>query len=159
MSELIEPKKITLKSKVREGAEKELRIGYYPATEGIRLLGLFTETIDVAARKKSKDVNGLFGETLQKFAIEVCQYVDVKLKNGEWHRLNSEVMINAHIADYEMLLSLVREVHDYNSFFFNSGKLLKTSLKWMDQAKAQATKIFQDLSVSLSGKKPPRSKS
>lgn len=156
--ELIEPKEITLKSEIR-GVEKDLRIGFYPATEGIRLLGIFAETVDIAARKKTEDVNGMFGENLKKAAIEICRYVDVKLSNGEWQRLDNEIMINAHIPDYEMLLRLVRQVHDYNSVFFSTTKLLKTSLGLMDRLKAQVTKILPGLLESSSAKNKRRSKS
>lgn len=156
--DLVEPTEITLKSEVR-GIEKTLRIGYYPATEGLRLLGLFAETVDIAARKKTEDVNGMFGDNLKKAAIEICQYVDVKLSNNQWQRLDSEVMINAHIPDYEMLLRLVRQVHDYNSVFFSTTKLLKTSLGLMDRLKAQVTKILPELLASSSVKNKQRSKS
>ncbi len=114
---LIQPKEITLKSEVR-GEEKTYRIGYYPATEGIRLLGLFSEVVDVAARNKSKKTSGLFGDNLQSLAMEVCKYVEVQLDNGNYQELNTKQMIDAHVLDYEMLLQLVRQVHDYNSVFF-----------------------------------------
>ncbi len=155
---LIDPKEITLKSNVRN-VTKEFNIGYYPATEGIRLLGLFAESVDVAARNKKHETSGLFGDNLQKLAIEVCKYCDVKLSNGNWQRLDSKSMIDSHVPDYELLLSLVREVHDYNSNFFNTTKLLKKSLGFVDQIKMQATKMFQGLSVSSSQKTKPRSKS
>lgn len=156
---LIEPKTITLTSEVRKGVTKEFKIGAYPALEGARLLGLFAEAVDVAARKKSKEVSGLFGDNLKALAIEVCQYIEVKLSNGNWQKLDNEPLINAHIPDYEMLFKLVRETHDYNSFFFNSGRLLTTSQKLLSQAKQRATKIFQDLSGSFSVKNKQRSKS
>lgn len=156
--ELIEPKEIELTSEVR-GVTKSFRLGMYPATEGIRLLGLFAETVDIAARKKTEDVNGMFGENLKKAAIEICQYVEVKLENGNWQRLENETLINAHVLDYEALLRLVRMVHDHNSVFFSTTKLLKTSLGLMDRLKAQVTKILPELLVSSSAKNKRRSKS
>ncbi|WVH05514.1 hypothetical protein KKJFFJLC_00002 [Vibrio phage vB_VpaS_PGB] len=156
--DLIEPKEIELTSEVRK-VTKTLRVGYYQATEGIRLLGLFAETVDIAARKKTEDVNGMFGENLKKAAIEICKYVEVKLENGNWLRLDNEPAINAHILDYEMLLRLVREVHDYNSNFFNSGRLLKTSQGLIDRLKAQVTKTLPELLESYLAKNKRRSKS
>lgn len=155
--ELIEPKEIELKSEVR-GVTKEVRIGYYPATEGLRLLGLFAETVDIAARKKTEDINGMFGENLKKAAIEICKYVEVKLSNGNWQLLDNETMINAHIQDYEMLLRLMRQVHDYNSVFFSTTKLLKTSQGLIDRLKAQITKTLPELLASYSAKNKRRSK-
>jgi len=156
--ELIEPKEFELTSEVR-GVTTTFRVGMYPATEGIRLLGLFAETIDIAARKKTEDVNGMFGDNLKKAAIEICKYVDVKLSNGNWMRLDSESMINAHVLDYELLLRLVRLVHDHNSVFFSTTKLLKTSLGWMDRLKLQVTKMLPELLESYSAKSKRRSKS
>lgn len=156
--ELIEPKEIELTSEVR-GVTKSFRLGMYPATEGIRLLGLFAETVDIAARKKTEDVNGMFGENLKKAAIEICQYVEVKLENGNWQRLENEPLINAHVLDYEALLRLVRMVHDHNSVFFSTTKLLKTSQGLISRLKAQVTKTLPELLESYLAKNKRRSKS
>ncbi len=67
---------------------------------------------------KAKKTSGLFGDNLQSLAMEVCKYVEVQLDNGNYQELNTKQMIDAHVLDYEMLLQLVRQVHDYNSVFF-----------------------------------------
>lgn len=150
--QLLEPKEINLHSNVRD-KDVKFKIGYYPATEGVRLLGLAAEIFDIAARGKKKESSGLFGENLQSLSLELCKYVDVQLSNGNWMRLDSKLLIDQHVPCYETLLSLVKEVHDYNSDFFTTGKLLKTSLGLMDQLKAQAMKMLNQLSGSSSRKK------
>ncbi|QIQ61321.1 hypothetical protein V039C_0043 [Vibrio phage V039C] len=156
--ELIEPKEIELTSGIH-GIKKKYRLGLYPALEGLRLFGLLSEAVDSGVRKKTKDVTGLFGDNLKNIALEVCQYVDVKLENGSWQKLENEPLINAHVLDYEMLAELVREVHDFNSKKLATTTLLKTSLTLMDQVKHLATKMFTQLSESSSAKNKRRSKS
>lgn len=155
---MIEPKEVTLKSEVH-GEERIFRLGMYPATEGIRLLGLFAETVDIAARKKTEDVNGMFGNNLKKAAVEICQYVEVKLINGNWQKLDNEILINVHVLDYELLLRLVREVHDHNSHFFKTGRLLRTSQGLMENLKSLVMKTLNQSLDSLSQKGKRRSKS
>lgn len=156
--ELIEPKEIELTSGIH-GVKKKYRLGLYPSLEGFRLLGLLSETIDSGFRKKTKEVTGLFGDNLKSTALEICRYVEVKLDNGSWQRLENEPLINAHVLDYEMLAELVREVHDFNSKKLSTTTLLKTSLTLMDQVKHLATKMFTQLSESSSAKNKRRSKS
>lgn len=158
---LIKPKEITLTSKVGgETISKTYQIGRYPALEGVYMLGLVSEILDVAARNKTTGTDKLFATKIKDTALEACKYVAAKMPNGEFISLaNSEELINAHVPDQEMLLQLVRAVHDYNSFFFSSERILKTSLGWMDLVKAQITKILTGLLDSLSAKNLQPSKS
>lgn len=156
---LIKPKEITITAQVDDEVEKTYNIGRYPALDGVYMLGLVAEILDVAARGKNSNSDQLFAKKMRDCAKEVCKYVEAKMPNGEFISLSSVEMINAHVPDHETLLKLVREVHDYNSFFFNSEKLLKTSLAKVDLVKAQITKILTGLQGLSSRNDSPRSKS
>lgn len=156
--DLIKPKEITLTSQVGgESIGKTFNLGRYPSTEGMYLFGLAIEVLGSAAKPGSSDI--VPAKKLQEFAIEICKYVEAEMPSGEFIRLDKKFLIDSHVPDYEMLFRLVREIHDYNSFFFNSGRLLKTSLSLMDQAKLLVTKTLTQFSASSSQKRQPRSKS
>lgn len=149
---LIKAKTITLTSKVGgETTTKTFNIGRYPATEGVYMIGRVSELLKDGLRPDAKNT-GSFAKRLREVSIEVCAYVEAKLPNGEFIALSSNEMINAHVSDGEMMLQLMKEVHDWNTFFFNSGRLLKTSRSMMDNIKQQTTKILSQLLGSSSQK-------
>lgn len=156
--ELIKSKDITLKSEVGgDKVEKNFRIGRYPATEGLFLFGLAIEVLGAAAKPTSSDI--VPARKLQEFSIEICKYVEAQMPSGDYIKLDKKLLIDAHVPDYEMLFMLVREVHDWNSNFFNTDRLLSRSLSVMDKAKVLITKTLTQFSQSSSVKKSPHSKS
>ena len=156
--EPIKPKEITLKSQVlQDDRERTFRISRYPATEGVELFMMAAEVLGAMAKPSSS--SNISAEKTKAFVIKICGYVESQMPSGDYIKLNSKLLIDAHIPDYEMLFKIVREVHDYNSFFFNSGRLLKTSLSLMDQAKLLISKTLTQFSQPSSVKKSPRSKS
>ena len=143
--EAIKPKEITLTPEVHDDkSPRHFRIGRYPATEGVKLFGMAVEVLSAMAKPSSSDV--VSSEKMREFSIEICKYVEARMPNDGYIRLDSKLLINAHVPDYEMLFKLVREVHDYNSFFFSSARLLKTSLSLMDQAKLLISKTLTQFS-------------
>lgn len=148
MSTLIKPKDITLKSDL-DGIEKNFRIGRYPATVSVEMLTRASSILKDAL-KGSPSSSQEFAKETQKFCIDICKYVEVETPGGGYALLNMEQLINAHIPDGELLLKLAREVHDYNSFFTNTGRLLQTSRSMMGQAVGQITQILNQCLGSLS---------
>jgi hypothetical protein len=156
--ELIKPKEITLASNVGgEEVSKEFRLGRYPATEGLFIFGMAIEVLGSAATPHKSDI--VPARKMQELAIEICKYVEAKMPSGDYIRLNQKMLIDAHVPDYEMLFQLVRGAHDWNSGFFSTDRLLKTSLSVIDKAKLLITKTLTQFSQSSSGKKSPASKS
>ena len=155
---LIKPKQIILKSRVDSDAtEKTFSIGRYPALDAVEMIARVSAVLRDSAKGNPQTAIEL-AKSMKQLATDVCQYVEVELPNGDPLALNNPHMINAHITDGEMLLDLVRQVHDYNTFFLNSGNLLKTSRTLVDQAREQITGILSQLSASSSPKSKPRSK-
>lgn len=156
--ELIKTKDITLTSKVGEQeVTKEFRLGRYPSTEGLFIFGMAIEVLGSAAAPHKSDI--VPARKMQELAIEICKYVEAKAPSGEYVRLNQKLLIDAHVPDYEMLFQLIRGAHDWNSDFFNTGRILRTSLSVMDKAKLLISKTLTQFSQSSLAKKSPASKS
>ena len=164
MSNLIEPKEIELTSKIRKGEggkfiTKKYRLGYYPATVGFDMIGESVALLDIMARNKTMGSREELKKSLSTVRSDICKFIEVQLSNGNWQLLDNDTLVDCHVPDREMLGVLLLKSHDYNSDFFFSGKLLTIFQKSMNQAKAQASKIFTQLRDSLSQKAKPRSKS
>lgn len=158
MSEPIKPKEITLKSKVLgDDVERVFRLGRYPALDSVELYMMALEVLTAMAKPMSE--NNVPPKKAREFMTMACCYVDARMPNGEFIRLNKEVLVNAHVPDGEMLFSLVLQLHNYNSFFLNSEKLLKTSLSMIDKVKLQASKMLTQYLPPSKAKSSPRSKS
>jgi hypothetical protein len=156
---LIKPKSVTLKSSVGgEEVEKTFQIGRYPATQSIEMVTRGAALLRDAV-KGNPGNSEQYAKSFQKLGIDMCKFVEAAMPSGDYIGLSSDHMINAHIPDADMFLLLMREVHDYNSNFMNTGRLFKTSRSLMDQAKAQITGILSQFSASSSPKSNPRSKS
>ncbi len=138
---LIKPKEITLNSSVSgEAVGKEFQIGRYPATQAIEMITRGASLLRDAV-KGSPANSEQYAKAFQKLGNDMCKFVEAKMPNGEYVALSSDHLINAHIPDGDMFLLLMREVHDYNTNFMNSGRIFKMSRSLIDQAKAQITQI------------------
>jgi len=153
---LIKPKEVTLKSSVGEPVEKTFQIGRYPATQAIEMITRGAALLRDAV-KGNPASSEQYSKSFQKLGIDMCKFVEAQMPNGEFTPLSSEHMIDAHITDGDMFLMLMREVHDHNSNFMNTGRLFATSRSLLDQAKAQITQTLSQFSGSLSPKSKPSS--
>lgn len=156
---LIKPKEVTLTSSVGgEEIKKTFQIGRYPATVAVEMTtrgaALLRDAIKGSASNSRE-----FAKSFQELGNDMCRYVEAQMPNGDYVALENEHLINAHIADADMFLQLMREVHDYNTNFMNTGRLFSTSRSLMDQARAQITEILSRFSGSSSVNGKPRSKS
>lgn len=148
--ELIKSTEITLHSGLH-GIDKTFKISRYPATEGVYLIGMAVEVLGSTVSPSGADK--VSSKKVQEFVIEVCKYVEAQTDGGDFVRLNQKLLIDAHVPDYELLMLLVREVHDWNSNFFNTDRILKGSLSLMDKAKHLITKTLIQYSPSSKAKK------
>ncbi|CAH6851293.1 hypothetical protein EDB29_1011104 [Vibrio crassostreae] len=155
---LVKPKDVTLTTNINNVKEvRSLRIGRYPATKGMYMIGRVAEVLKQAMLTDAKGTYS-FAKELQAVSIEVCEFCEIKTLDGEFMPLKGELIINAHIPDQDMLMLLMKEVHDYNTNFFNTGRLLKTSRSMMQKAKEQITKMSSRLldSSSQRNKRPSK---
>lgn len=154
---LIKPKEVTLRSNLGdESAEKTFQIGRYPATQAIELITRGAALLRDAVKGNPSNSEA-YAKSFQKLGNDMCKFVEVQMPNGDFTPLSSDHIINAHIPDGDMFLMLMREVHDHNTGFMQTGRLFKTSRSLMDQAKAQITGILNQFSDSSSAKSKQRS--
>lgn len=147
---LIKPKEITLTSSVGgEESVKVFRIGRYPATQAIEMITRGAALLRDAVKGNPGNAEA-YAKSFQKLGTDMCKFVEVQMPSGEYTPLASEHIINAHIPDGDMFLMLMREVHDHNTGFMETGRLFRTSRSLMDQAKAQITGILNQFSGSSS---------
>ena len=152
---LIKPKEITIES----GSDKKtFQVGRYPATQAVEMITRGAALLRDAVKGNPANSEA-YAKSFQKLGNDMCQFVEAKMPNGDYTPLSTEHMIDAHIADADMFFQLMREVHDYNTNFMNTGALFRTSRSLMDQAKAQITGILSQFSDSSSAKSKPRSPS
>jgi hypothetical protein len=155
---IIKPKEITLKTEVGdEKNEKTFNIGRYPASSAVEMITRGAALLRDAVKGNASNSES-YAKSFQKLGMDMCKYVEVRMPNGEFTELSNDLLINAHITDADMFLLLMREVHDYNTNFMNTGRIFKTSRSLMEQAKAQITGILSRFSDSSSAKSKPRSK-
>jgi len=154
---LIKPKEVTITSGVGEPVEKTFQIGRYPATQAIEMITRGAALLRDAIKGNPASAEQ-YAKSFQKLGNDMCKFIEVQMPSGEFTPLSSEHIINAHITDGDMFLMLMREVHDHNSNFMNTGRLFKTSRSLMEQAKAQITQTLSQFSGSLSPNDKPRSK-
>ena len=156
---LNKPKTITLTSSVGgETAEKTFRIGRYPATIAIEMTTRGAALLRDAIKGNPSN-SEQYAKAFQKLGVDMCQYVEAQKPDGEFISIAGEKMLNAFIDDGDMFLQLMREVHDYNTDFFNTARLFRASNSLLEQAKGQITGIFRQWSDSSSPKSKPRSRS
>lgn len=141
----IKPKEVTIKS-IDDG-EKEFRISRVPATQGREIFTQYMPT----AMPKIGDYKS--NEKLMKMLM--C-FVDVKVANGTWIRLDSEIILNAHVTDWEMLVKLELEMVKYNTNFFSPEKLSNALSKFNQTLPERITSMLSRLSGQLSAKSKPR---
>lgn len=134
---LIQPKEININNKV-------YIIHKLPATVGREILAKYPTTLGkIFINTNNYDEN-------KKIMLLLMSYVIVKdcEVNGKKENivLNSEATINNWVNDWQDLLTLEKEMINYNFSFFQDGKLL-TSMK--ELIKEVSPKITEILTQSL----------
>lgn len=140
-AELIKPKSITVKD--IDGDEHEYFISRFPATKGREIL----------ARYPISNIPKL-GQYVQskETMLELMQYVDVVLSNGERLRATTQAVIDNHVPDGETLIKIEFEMLRYNTSFFgvvgSSGLVDGLVKKYLPL-------IMQTLTETLAQSSPP----
>ena len=137
----IKPLEVTIKS-IDDG-EKEFRISRVPATRGREIFTQYMPT----AMPKIGDYKS--NEKLMKMLMS---YVDVKAPDGSWIRLDNDVILNAHVEDWEMLVKIELEMVKYNTNFFSPEKLSNALAKFNQTLPDRIMSMLNRLSGQLSAK-------
>ena len=141
----IKPEEITIKS--IDGDKKEFRISRVPATQGREI---FTQYMPTAMPKI-----GDYKSNEKLMNMLMC-FVDVKAADGSWIRLDNEVILNAHVTDWEMLVKIELEMVKYNTNFFSPEKLSNALSKFNQTLPDRIMSMLNRLSGQLSAKSKPR---
>lgn len=152
---LIKPKEVEYTSKV--GGEEitcRFMIGRYNGLEGLDIIEYVTDIL-----KSGVNPTGTKKGLLRDCMIKMGPYIDAVNDEGNQVSLSNAKIMAAYLPDPEMTMRLMRDVHDYNTFFLNSENLLKQSLSWMDKLKVSVTKTLTNLQATSSAKKRQRTKS
>ena len=136
---LIKPQDITVKN--MDGESKGFRISRVPAIKGREL---FTQYIPTAMPKVGDY------KTNEKLMKELLSFVEVKMANGEFIRLDNESLIASHVTDWEMIINLEKEMIMYNTNFFNPEKLSKGWNKLVQTLPERIIKTLKRFSGQLS---------
>ena len=137
----IKPFEVTIKS--IDGESKEFRISRVPASQGREIFTQYMPT----AMPKIGDYKS--NEKLMKMLIS---FVEVKTTDGSWIRLNNDVLLNAHITDWEMLVKVELEMVKYNTNFFSPEKLSSALNKFNQTLPHRVMSMLSRLSGQLSAK-------
>ncbi len=129
---LIKPQDITVKS--MDGEDKEFRISRVPAIKGREL---FTQYIPTAMPKVGDYKSN------EKLMKELLSFVEVKMANGEFIRLNNDPLIASHVTDWEMIIQLEKEMIKYNTNFFNPEKLSSALSKFNQTLPEKGIKMLK----------------
>ena len=158
MSTLIEPEEIIIKTKAG-GTEKEYKymIGKYDGFNGLDLIEYAADILKSGVNP-TQTKKGLLRECMQKMGKYIEAVVETE-EGVKYVKLDTVKMLETFLPDPETSMKLMRSVHDKNTFFLNSERLLKESLSWMDKLRLSVTKTLTQLQASSSDKKPQRSKS
>lgn len=137
----IKPIEVTVKS--IDGEDKVFRISRVPASHGREI---FTQYIPTAAPKIGDYKSN---EKLMKMLMS---FVDAKAPDGSWIRLNNDVVLNAHVTDWEMLVKVELEMVKYNTNFFSPEKLSGALARFNQTLPERVMSILNRLSGRLSAK-------
>lgn len=124
-----------------DGEEKTFNISRVPAIKGREL---FTQYIPTATPKIGDY------KANEKLMKELLGFVEAKMPNGEFIRLENEPLITTHISDWEMLTALELEMIKYNTNFFNPEKLSGALKKFNQTLPEKIIKMLKRFSGSLS---------
>lgn len=107
---------ITVEYDLMDGQHKVYKIRQFPATECLRFVTLYPESIALSGTKVGNY------NISEKLMVEMMAYVSVVCEGGLEVPLSTIDMINNH-CDFNVLQSLIREMFDFNTGFFTEGKV------------------------------------
>lgn len=130
---LIKPKEIEIKSNV--GGEEEIytyRIGRYNGLDGLEFVEYATDIV-----KSGLNFNGTTKGLLKECLIKMGRFIEAVIKSDteddRYILLDNATVLGAYLPDAETSMQLMKELHDYNSFFLNTENLSIQSASWMDR--------------------------
>ena len=122
---------------------KKFIISKVPAWQGRKI---FTQFIPTAAPKI-----GNYSEN-EKLAAEMMGYVGVPRETGEPLILSTIELINSHVTDWVMQLSIEKEMIQYNCENFPIGRILNLLKESFQNILPSIMSMLKDSSPSSSGK-------
>lgn len=125
MSELLKPKEVKITD--IDGEEKTYIISRFPAIASREILQGY---LKAAAPSSNTD----YSES-QRLMKKLMCYVAAVTSEGTEVLLKTEMLINNHVPDFDVLSKLESQALDYNSDFFKIGKITKSLKQFEEVAK------------------------
>lgn len=92
----------------------------------------------------------------EELMLKLMKYVGVSNGNGGYTRLVTPELVNNHLADWEMLIHMEKEVMTYNCSFFQDGRALNFFGGFVQKVPAWISRMLTALSEQSSPtEKPP----
>ncbi len=136
---LLEPK--TIKIVDGNGKEKEYTISKFPAIQGREIMAKYP----IANMPKLGDY-----AVSEEVMLKLMKFVAVDL-NGLTQQLESSLLVNNHVSDWEALARLETAMIEYNCSFFRNGWI---SNFFQEFTQTKLPKILKTLMDSLAQSSP-----
>ena len=119
---LIKPKEVTIKSYLDGEQEHTFVVSRYPASSALKYIGEVAEILKAAVQGGDSQAGNL-----QSIGMELAQkFCGVRSPTEGFVRMDSPLKVDVYIPDGETFFQLLREVHDHNTNFTNSARILET---------------------------------
>lgn len=147
MSDLIKPEDLKVKS--LDGEEIHYIISRFPATVGREIITGYPTT----AMPKMGDYKA--NEALM---LKLMKHVAV-VRDDQEIRLTTRALVDNHVPDFDVLARIEYATLNYNSNFFNIGKISKSLGLFEGKVEQSITKILTLFLERFLAKEKPQSKS
>lgn len=126
---------------------KNYTISKFPAIEGREIV---TQYLSSATPKLGDYKRN------QELMLMLMKYVGVDNGNGGHLMLTTQALVNNHVADWEGLIKIEKEMMEYNCSFFQGGRLSSSLKEFVQKLPAWISKMLTALSdQSSQTEKPP----
>lgn len=82
--------------------------------------------------------------------LKLMGYVAIQLENGNFQRLTTQALINNHVGDAETLMKIEMAMLEYNSSFFQKGRISDFFDEFVETLATKITGILTRLSAQSS---------
>lgn len=148
---LLKPKRITITTEVSGIEEKYIfNIGRYNGLDGLEMIEYATDII-----KSGFNFSGSKKGLLRECMVKMGKYIEAVVEHEGKEKavsLENEKILAANLADPEVAMHLMLQLHNYNTFFLRADNLLTKSLSITESIEKYAQKILMVLQESLSQK-------
>lgn len=143
MSELIEPKSITLTT--QDGKERTYTISKFPAIIGREIVASYPLANMISLAKDSEYKRS------EEAMLKLMSFVSAFSENGTEFRLSTPALVDNHVPDWHMLMQLEWAMLEYNVGFLQKGLKSEFLVEFSRKASSSIAPMLTDLLLPLFG--------